>query len=158
MYRSVLIRIKIAVSPPFWKHFTLSQYLWWELCTFLFSKINPICLLLWLFVCLWSSFLGSVNKDLDSCFRIAQRQHLGSCKSIQTKRERSESDREDRLRNPSYNPIRKARGWWALCFASNTMCLTQNTEVVFLEVDAFMAWFISWHIYPLMGVFIWQAA
>ena len=72
---------------------------------------------------------------------MAQEQHLGSHKSIQTKMERSESDREDMLRNLPYNPIREAmaRGQWILCFASNTMCLTQNTEVVFLEVDAFMA-------------------
>ena len=35
-----------------------------------FSLINPICLLQWVFVCLWSSFFGSVNKDSDSCFSI----------------------------------------------------------------------------------------
>ena len=160
MYVSVLIRIKTAINPHFWKYFTLSQYLCWGLCIFLFSKIYPIRLLLWLFACLWSSFFGSVNKDLDFHFRIAQRQHLGSCKSIQTKRERSESDREDRLRNPSYNPIREevARWWWTPCFASNTKCLTQSTEVVLLTMDAFMAWSISWPIYPLMGVFIQQVA
>ena len=72
---------------------------------------------------------------------MAQGQHLGSCKSIQTKMERSESDREDRLRNLPYNPIRKvtARGQWTLCFASNTMCLTRCTEVAVLGADALVA-------------------
>ena len=72
---------------------------------------------------------------------MAQRQHLGSYKSIQTKRERNESDREEgwgiRL------TILLGRRWPGadgLCFASTTMRLTRCMEVVLLGVDAFVAW------------------
>ena len=34
----------------------------------LFFKINLICLLLWVFVCSWSSFFSSTNKNLGSHF------------------------------------------------------------------------------------------
>ena len=64
---------------------------------------------------------------------MAQRQHIGSCKSICTKRERSESDREEGWR--ICLTILLGR-WWTgdncLCFASITMCLIWCTEVVFL--------------------------
>ena len=72
--------------------------------------------------------------SVEGTLRMAQRQHLDSCKSIWTKKERSESNREDRLRNPAYNPIGEAvaSGRWALCFDSTTMCLTWSMEVVLL--------------------------
>ena len=54
--------------------------------------------------------------NVEGTLGMTQRQHLGSCKSIRTKKRRSESDREDRLRNPPYNPTGEAvaRGRWAL--------------------------------------------
>ena len=48
--------------------FTPSQWLCWELCAFLFSKINPIHFRLWVFVCSWGSFFSFTNKNSDSPF------------------------------------------------------------------------------------------
>ena len=61
---------------------------------------------------------------------MAQRQHLGSCKSIWTKRERSESDREEGW--GICLTILLGRRWPgdnALCFASTTMCLTRAQKL-----------------------------
>ena len=64
----------------------------------------------------------------------AQRQHLGSSKSIQTERERRERTRE-KARNLPYNPIGKAvaREKRSVLLQPLTRC----TEVVLLGADAF---------------------
>ena len=46
-----------------------------------------------------------IPRNMEGTLRLARRQHLGTCKSIQTERERSERDREDRLKNLPYNPV-----------------------------------------------------
>ena len=99
----------------------------------------------------------AIPWNMEGTLGMAQRQHLGSYKSIQTKRERNESDREEgwgiRL------TILLGR-WWTgdngLCFALTTMCLIWCTEVVLLGVDALVAWSIPYPPYPHMGVFMLQ--
>ena len=82
--------------------------------------------------------------NVEGTLGMAQWQHLGSCKSIRTERERNESDREEgwgiRL------TILSGRRWSGdngLCFASTTMCLTWCSEAVLLGVDALVAWSVS---------------
>ena len=87
--------------------------------------------------------------NVEGTLGMAQRQHLGSCKSIRIEKERSESDREEgwgiRL------TILSGR-WWpggnGLCLASTTMCLIRCTEVVLLGADAPVAWSIPCPLYP----------
>ena len=95
--------------------------------------------------------------NMEGTLGMAQRQHIGSCKSIQTERGRSESDREEGW--GICLTILLGR-WWpgdnGLCFASTTMCLTQCMEVVLLGVVALVAWSVSCPPYPHMGVCMWQ--
>ena len=48
--------------PPFGEHFTHSQCLCWEFCTFFLSEINPVAF--YHKCCMQSSFFGSANKNL----------------------------------------------------------------------------------------------
>ena len=66
---SIRILLNCCRSHLFGEHFTPSQCLCWELCIFLFSKINPIHFLLWVSVCSWGSFFSFINKNSDSPFR-----------------------------------------------------------------------------------------
>ena len=96
--------------------------------------------------------------NVEGTLGMTQRQCLGFCKSIRTKRGRSESDREEgwgiRL------TILLGRRWPgdnSLCFASTTMSLTQYREVVLQSVDALVAWSVPCPPYPHMGIFMWLA-
>ena len=71
---------------------------------------------------------------------MAQRQHLGSCKSIWTEKGKKWTSQGRRLRNLPYNPSRETVAEDdGLSFTSTTMCLTGCMEVVLLGADALVA-------------------
>ena len=74
--------------------------------------------------------------NVEGAFGVAQRQHLGSWKSIQLKRERSESVREEGWGTRLTTLWGGGSQGWSLCFAPTTMRLTRCTEAVLLGADA----------------------
>ena len=93
----------------------------------------------------WVTHHLVIPWNVEGTLRMAQRQHLGTCKSVQTEREWSERDREDRPKNLPYNPIGEtvARGG-GLGFVWTNLCLIWYIEVVLLGVDALAALSIPW--------------
>lgn len=92
---------KVALQSPGLGHFTSSVSMLRVL--YFLSEINPVCLLLWVVVCLCSSFFVSVNKSSDSLFTVWPKLF--------------EQD-NSRWRSQEVNkPVHKVvhnRGWWWL--------------------------------------------